>query len=482
MILAVFDHLWQSTLFTLVVGLLVLAMRTNRASARFCLWSAASLKFLVPFSLFISVGNQLGWLTGVSASPKWTIFISGIAKPTSLFSSSTTQSNVMSFSYGLYVLIALWFVGFVAVVTRWCVQWRRIKTAARSATSVNLGVPIETRYSATALEPGVIGITNPILLLPKDIETHLTSAQLQAVLNHELCHVRRLDNLTSSLHMVVEAIFWFYPLVWWLGARLIVERERACDEAVIRAGNDPQVYAEAILNVCKHYVASPLVCASGVSGADLTRRIEYIVANRIPAKLNALKKLLVALAGGATIAGPILIGLFETRLASAQSGPALSADKLSVGGDVFTARGEIKVSVPARDEPGPPIVLEASTLTKSDKGIIVMVGFRIRDGSFFLTADSAVMLQGPHGEPIFDRCTLTGSVRLRLPQGDLFADKATLHLNQTRHLFALVTANGSWIEAADQSGEKTRSRSGEALRIQYGPNNTVEISRPVGAE
>ena len=67
---------------------------------------------------------------------------------------------------------------------------------------------------------------------------------------HEVCHVRRRDNLTAALHMLVEAAFWFHPLVWWLGARLVAERERACDEAVLRLGRRPEAYAEGILKVC----------------------------------------------------------------------------------------------------------------------------------------------------------------------------------------------------------------------------------------
>jgi beta-lactamase regulating signal transducer with metallopeptidase domain len=51
--------------------------------------------------------------------------------------------------------------------------------------------------------------------------------------------------------MLVEAVFWFHPLVWWIGARLLEERERACDEEVLRKTGDPAAYADAILMVCK---------------------------------------------------------------------------------------------------------------------------------------------------------------------------------------------------------------------------------------
>src|SRR6266851_7863513 len=63
MILAnhMFNHLWQSTLFAIVAGLLTLALRTNRAQQRYWLWMAASLKFLIPFSLLVGIGSHLGW-------------------------------------------------------------------------------------------------------------------------------------------------------------------------------------------------------------------------------------------------------------------------------------------------------------------------------------------------------------------------------------------------------------------------------------
>jgi len=64
-------------------------------------------------------------------------------------------------------------------------------------------------------------------------------------------------------------LFWFHPLVWWIGAQMVEERELACDEDVLRLGNQPSVYAESILKVCQFYLESPLVCMAGVTGADL---------------------------------------------------------------------------------------------------------------------------------------------------------------------------------------------------------------------
>src|SRR5262249_12105386 len=140
------------------------------------------------------------------------------------------------------------------------------------------------------------GVFRPVLLLPDGIAKWLSPAQLRCVVAHELCHVRRRDNLTASIHMLVEALFWFHPLVWWIKARLIDEQERACDEEVLGFADDPQVYAESILKICEFYLTSPLICVSGITGSSLKKRIENIMKNRIGVRLSFCRMVLLAIA------------------------------------------------------------------------------------------------------------------------------------------------------------------------------------------
>jgi uncharacterized protein (TIGR03435 family) len=133
--------------------------------------------------------------------------------------------------------------------------------------------------------------------------------------------MRRRDNLTAAIHMVVQAVFWFHPLVWWLGARLVEERERACDEEVLRLGNQPSVYAESILNICKRYMETPLTCISGVAGANLKTRIEAIMSKRTGLKLSFIKKAFVAAAGLAALVAPVLLGVLNGPSMRAQATP-----------------------------------------------------------------------------------------------------------------------------------------------------------------
>ena len=311
----VLNHLWQSTVFAAVVAGLVLSLRKVQARFRYALWLAASVKFLVPFALFIAVGSRMYSPRALAVvHTQWSAAVTQASRPFAAPVMSTAmpiEEPPAVGSYWIAGLAVLWAVGFAVVVGLWFARWLRIRAIVRAATALFSDAPIRVLSSSALLEPSVFGIISPVLLLPEGIERHLSAAQLEAIYAHELCHVRRRDNLAAALHMLVEALFWFHPLVWWLEARLIEEREQACDEAVLQAGNHPQDYAESILEVCKLCLASPLTCASGVSGADLKKRIETIMTRRIGRRLNTPRKVLLAAAGVLAVVIPVAIGLLN---------------------------------------------------------------------------------------------------------------------------------------------------------------------------
>src|SRR5262249_7482977 len=149
-------------------------------------------------------------------------------------------------------------------------------------------LPIRAISSPSFLEPGILGLFRPVLLLPEGILEHLSPEQWKSVVAHELCHVRHRDNLVGMVQMSIETVFWFHPLVWWIGKRIVQERERACDEEVLRLGSEPKDYAQGILKVCELYLESPVACVAGVSGSNLRRRIEGIMSNRTVIRMNAV--------------------------------------------------------------------------------------------------------------------------------------------------------------------------------------------------
>jgi beta-lactamase regulating signal transducer with metallopeptidase domain len=302
------NHLWQSTLFVAVVWLINLALRQNRAAVRHALWVTASLKFLIPFSFLVAVGRQFHWpLAAVPASPSVSVLIGGLGQPFGAASLVSPLSSSPGSSIWM-VLFTVWMFGFSASLVWWGTRWLQLRRAVRQSTPLSLNVPMRVVVHQGKWEPGVFGIFKPVLLLPAGITDRLSTAQLQSLLAHERCHVLRRDNLTAAMHMVVEALFWFYPLVWWIRLRLIDEQERACDEAVLRNGGDPQVYAESILKVCECYLTSPSMCVSGITSSNLKKRIGDIMKNRVALELSLTRTLLLALGAAAALAGPIMLG------------------------------------------------------------------------------------------------------------------------------------------------------------------------------
>ena len=318
MITQLANHLWQCTLFACVVGLLVRMLRRNRAAVRHGLWLAASIKFLVPFSLLVGLGGQVEWReSGVVPQPRLEM-VEQISQPLAVLASPSRLLEQRAPSRIQIALGSLWMCGFAANCLSWCRRWRQVRAVCRAASPLPSNLPIPVLSSSARLEPGVLGVFRPFLLLPTGLSEHLTPQQFQAIVAHELCHVTRRDNLSSAIHMVVEALFWFHPAVWWIQARLLEERERACDEAVLRMGSDPQDYAQGIVTVCKFYLKSPLVCLSGVTGSDLKRRVETIMLNRSAESMSTGRKLLLFGGGVLALTVPLIVGVMNAPSIRAQ--------------------------------------------------------------------------------------------------------------------------------------------------------------------
>jgi len=328
------NHLWQSTLGVLVAWLLTQALKRNQARTRYWVWMAASVKLLVPFSFFVALGARLRPATATPIeSPQLAAAMVKMSQPLTpnfdpmidFAGAAAGGSPVPHYGHPWpAILLAMWLCGCLFLLLRWARRWWAIRAMLHSASPMSLSMDVPVFSSSHLLEPGVFGIFRPVLLLPEKLLHRLSAPQLRSILAHEMCHIRRRDNLTAAIHMAVEAIFWFHPAVWWIEARLIEERERACDEAVLQLGNHAEVYAEGILNVCKFYTECPMVCMSGVTGSDLKRRILRIMTEQVTQKLDLSRKLLLGTVALLAVSVPVIFGvlhLAEVRaLAAADQG------------------------------------------------------------------------------------------------------------------------------------------------------------------
>ena len=353
---AIASHLWQSTIVAALAAALAWLLSTNRASVRYWVWFAASMKFLVPFAAVSAAVTALPWpdwarADAATAAALSVVFRLGAGEPLADLNVGTTT--------GWLWIAGVWLAGTAAVLARWTLAWNRVMSMKRRSEPINEGPlhdalrrverlvgiarPTKLVSSGHQLEPGIVGILSPVLVWPRHLSSALSDDHIEPIITHELMHVRRRDNLLATLHMLVSAAFWFHPVVWWIGARLVEERERACDEQVLAAGQSPARYAAGILKTCEHCLASPLVNVPGVTGGDLKERIRRIMQAELGLPLTRAKKAALVLAICATVAGPVVIGAG----ARPNGGAAQNDDQSEVqrpGGDVTTPklRREVK--------------------------------------------------------------------------------------------------------------------------------------------
>ncbi len=296
------DHLWQATLFAVVVLLASLLIRRGSARFRHTLWLLASAKFIVPVAFLSFLSSVIGldslWILLTKRGSGTDVMLRGIAEPvTSLTNNYELTVNAI---YGsdneLYCwLTAIWLAGCALLIVSWSLGRRKCRRTLNQSQLLQtgrewlalerarslLGMRREVRLmlSPQQVEPGVFNIWKPVILLPASIADHLDDEELLAIMLHELVHVQRRDNLTGRLQLAMTGLFWFHPLVWFISRKLFDEREQACDERVLEIYGTPETYAASILKVVRFSFGWNVAGVTGAgSGSNLRRRIDNIMA------------------------------------------------------------------------------------------------------------------------------------------------------------------------------------------------------------
>ncbi len=308
MIAFIATHLWQSTLVALAAWLLVRACRHEAAAVRYWIWFVASMKFLVPLALLQRLGDSVGrsmpeplpfdagWVASANA-----MFVPSM--PRALELSSTMPSQLA------FAAVTVWAIGAALLGIRWLLQWCSISRRLAFAPQISMDFAIPVRVAAGDLPTGVFGIFRPVVIVPRDVMQALEPQQLRAVLAHEACHVRRLDNLTAAMHHVVAVLFWFHPVVWWIGANLLREREAACDEAVVDEGHEQTAYAESILTACRLGVMARFASVAATTGGDLHARLSSIMSERRAPPISSKRFTLLFATATLMCFAPLAVGI-----------------------------------------------------------------------------------------------------------------------------------------------------------------------------
>jgi len=152
----------------------------------------------------------------------------------------------------------------------------------RQARLVGLKTAPAVVFCSHVTVPTVIGVLKPMILLPASLAMGLAPQQLEALLAHELAHIRRFDLVVNLLQRLIEAFLFFHPAAWFVSRRVSIERERACDDTVVAAGWQRVNYADALVRMAElssalrnsqFVVRATALNASGSKPSDLKRRM-----------------------------------------------------------------------------------------------------------------------------------------------------------------------------------------------------------------
>jgi|GEM_PF-3752982 len=188
----------------------------------------------------------------------------------------------------------------------------------------SMGVPRlpELRIGALATSPCTVGVLKPLVIVPGCLMTGLSPGELEALLAHELAHVRRWDYWVNLGQLLVESLLFFHPAVWLVSHLIRQERELCCDDMVVRATGDRTTYARALGLTTRLLTTS---AAPAASGGDVAMRMRRLLGERTPTP-----RLLPRSFAGSVVALllllPLLLGLSAPVPASNPSAERFSTE------------------------------------------------------------------------------------------------------------------------------------------------------------
>lgn len=187
----------------------------------------------------------------------------------------------------LYLIRRLRYRGAVASSPEWQHRIREL------ANKLNLRSPVSLLESGFVQAPSVIGILKPVILFPIGMLAQLPAEQVEAILLHELAHIRRQDFLVNLLQHFAETIFFFNPAVLWVSTLLREEREHCCDELAVAAMNHKSGYLNALLHFQELNLAGASYAAAfpGTHRGQLLNRVQRILGLGNTKTLNNMEKI-----------------------------------------------------------------------------------------------------------------------------------------------------------------------------------------------
>src|ERR1051325_557564 len=242
---------WQGTIVALLLAFAFGFLRSPRY--RYAAACLGMLVILVAFALTFASIVQRGPSSHITASSHT------LPVPLDLWKGDNRSAMEFRVETMLPWVTRLWIVGMVLFhlhsFASWMAARRLLRRGVCNAAELwqeHFGVllkrlhisrPVVLLESCLAHVPVVIGYLRPVILIPAGLLRGMPARQIEAILLHELAHIRRLDYPVNLLQTVVEGFLFYHPAIWWISRVIRTEREHCCDDLAVAATGDAREYA-----------------------------------------------------------------------------------------------------------------------------------------------------------------------------------------------------------------------------------------------
>jgi beta-lactamase regulating signal transducer with metallopeptidase domain len=271
--------IWQGAAIALLTAAGLRMLRHRSAEARYA-FAIGSLACMLAAPLFtVAFYSQTGAIAQrliLALNLASTSSDRGRSAASALHTSLWAQRILLTWCVGVLVFA-------VRLVVGWRLSWKLVRSAEVILTPkvleifesvrVRLGLrrPIRLLSHVRLDSAIVVGWLRPVVLLPVSLISGFSTEQLQAILAHELAHIRRHDFIVNILQRCVESILFYHPAVWWLSKRIRAEREHCCDDIAIRLCGSRRIYAEALIEMERARLPRPILSVAAADGVVLQR-------------------------------------------------------------------------------------------------------------------------------------------------------------------------------------------------------------------
>ena len=250
-------------------------------------------------------------------------------------------------------------------------EWQQ--TFQHLKTRIHVSRPVRLLVSALVQVPTVVGWLRPVVLVPVGALAGLSPEHMEALLLHELAHIRRHDYLVNALQSVAEALLFYHPAVWWVSKHIRDERELCCDDVAVSAtGGDALTYASALAELESYGPAH--LHAIAANGGSLTDRIARLLGESLPASRT--------LSGPGVVVSVVLLVVTACAMFG-QSDAALKFEVASVKPSVADARARRIIRV----MPGGGLIAENFSLQLLIQNAFRLQAFQISGGPGWMQSD-----------------------------------------------------------------------------------------------